>query len=84
MRGQIGNYAYMKKLFYHSINVGKVPQEAHKHKTTKSKSTSNKLKDEFFFVLKIHYSSEQKKINKVDIIKYFLTSNRKTKKSGRG
>ena len=41
----------------------KAPQETHMHKTAKSKSTSNKLKEEISFILKIHYSSEQKKVN---------------------
>ena len=63
MRGQIGSYAYMKKLFHDSKNVKKTPQETHIHKTAKSKSTSNKLKEEISFILKIHYSSEQKKVD---------------------
>ena len=42
----------------------KAPQETHIQKTAKSKSTSNKLKEEICFILKIHYSSEQKKIDK--------------------
>ena len=70
MRGQIGSYAYMQiwsyswKLFHDSRNVKKTPQETHIHKTAKWKSTSNKLKEEICFILKIHYSSEQKKVDK--------------------
>ena len=36
----------------------------HIHKTAKSKPTSNKLKEEVCFILKMHYLSEQKKVNK--------------------
>ena len=36
----------------------------HIHKTAKSKPTSNKLKEEICFILKIHYSSKQKKVDK--------------------
>ena len=64
MRGHIGSYAYMKKLFNDSKNVKKHPQETHIHKTATSKSTSNKLKKEICFILKIHYLSEQKKVDK--------------------
>ena len=65
MRGQIGSYAYMQiqsyswKLFRDSRNVEKHPK---KHIYTKS--TSNKLKQEICFTLKIHYSSEQKNVDK--------------------
>ena len=34
------------------------------HKTEKSKLTSHKLKEEVRFILKMHYSSEQKKSDK--------------------
>ena len=34
---------------------------------SKIKSTSNKLKEEICFILKIHYSSEQKKVDKKSI-----------------
>ena len=36
----------------------------HIHKTAKSKPTSNKLKEEICFILEMHYSSEQKKVDK--------------------
>ena len=39
----------------------------HIHKTAKSKPTSNKLKEEVCFILKMHYLSEQKKVNKQSI-----------------
>ena len=48
---------------------------------SKIKSTSNKLKEEICFILKIYYSSQSKRRL---IIKYFLTNNSKTKKEGRG
>ena len=64
MRGQIGSYAYMKKVFHDNKKCEKAPQETHILKTVKSKSTSNKLKEEICFILKILYSSEQKKVDK--------------------
>ena len=45
----------------------KHPQETYIHKTAKSKSTSKKLKEEICFILKIYYSSEQKKVDKKSI-----------------
>ena len=42
----------------------KAPQETHMHKTAKWKSTSNKLNEEICFILKRHYSSEQKNVDK--------------------
>ena len=35
--------------------------------TAKSKSTSNKLKEEIYVILKTHYPSEQKKVGKLSI-----------------
>ena len=83
MRGQIGSYAYMQiwsyswKLFHDSRNVKKASQETHMHKTAKWKSTSNKLKEEIWFILKIHYSSEQK--NKFLHEKIFFEGERRGK-----
>ena len=56
---QIWSYSY----FHDSINVKKHPKK-HIHKTEKSKLTSHKLKEEVRFILKMHYSSEQKKSDK--------------------
>ena len=41
----------------------------HIHETAKSKATSNKLKEEICFTLKMHHSSEPKKVDKVFLIK---------------
>ena len=73
MRGQIGSYEYMQimKLFMKVIlwqqKCEKAPQETHIHKTAKSKSTKNKIKEEICFILKIYYSSEQKEVDKWSI-----------------
>ena len=40
----------------------KLPQETYINNTAKSKSTSKKLTEEICFILKIYYSSEQKKV----------------------
>ena len=53
------------KLFvvYDGRNVKMHPKK-HIHKTAKSISTSNKLKEENCFILKMYYSSEHKKVDK--------------------
>ena len=65
MKGQIGNYAYMQiwsyswKLSHDSRNVKKHPK---KHIYTKQQNQNQP--EEICFILKIHYSSEQKKVHK--------------------
>ena len=65
MRGQIGSYAYIQiwsyswKLFHDSRNVKKHPK---KHIYTKQQNQNQP--EEICFILNIHYSSEQKKVDK--------------------
>ena len=42
----------------------KAAHQTDTHKTAKSKSTSNNLEKEICFALKIHYSSEENKVDK--------------------
>ena len=51
--------------------------KTHIHKIAKSKPASNKLKEEICFILNMHYSLEQKKVDKTE---YFLSNNKQTKK----
>ena len=60
----ICKYDAIHESYFMIAEMWKAPQETHIHITAKSKSTSSKLKEEICFILKIHYSSEQKKIDK--------------------
>ena len=74
MGGQIGGYAYIYKYeaiyesYFMVAEMSKSTLKTHIHKTAKSKPTSNKLKEEVCFILKIHYQSKRL-INKVFLVK---------------
>ena len=64
----IWKYEAIHKSYFMIAEMWKSTQETHIHKTAKSESTSNKVKEEICFILKIHYSSEysseQKEVDK--------------------